>query len=377
MRSEKVLSVEEVQVVGRFESLRDSLLLDRYAQHRNKPLAYWALPTDRRLPLALVRRTLDDLLGTPFAELSAIPGVGQKKILAFLTLLARAAATDPSELAAAEPGNGRSTPAGKPSTNGFDPATVSEVNWAQWRASVAQRGLGSEALGQFAPSLRNVTRVIWDTPLSAYADTTLEQLRSMKTHGQKRVRAILEVFYNLHQLVAEMGHRDHLVVRLVPRLIDGVESWILRTMQTPGLPSVEEIRQHFLSPLLEQIRIDTSAQITDIVENRLGIHGPPIGVRKAAETLGLTRARVYQLLNEAAEVIQVRWPGGRHQVLPLCDKFQAELNGTPDPPNLEQFHTAVELFYPGSRREAVEPLGESDLPAGNNGTSRQRSATAL
>jgi hypothetical protein len=199
----------------------------------------------------------------------------------------------------------------------------------------------------------------------------------MRTHGQKRVWAILEVFYNVHQLVAEMGWRDHLVVRLVPRSIDGVEHWILRTMQTPGLPSVEEIREHFLRPLLEQIRIDTSEQIAELVENRLGIHGPVIGVRKAAETLGLTRARVYQLLNEAAEAVQVRWPDGRHQVPALCDKFQAELDRMADAPDLNQFQTAVELFFPGSRRGAVEPLGEIDPPVGHNGKSRLGSAVAL
>ena len=87
-----------MQVVSRFESLRKILLSEQYADHLKKPLAYWALPTDRRLPLAFLGRTLEDLLRTPFSELTNTPGIGQKKICSFVKLLARAANTDPAEL---------------------------------------------------------------------------------------------------------------------------------------------------------------------------------------------------------------------------------------------------------------------------------------
>ena len=98
MKFTKSASVEELQVVSRFESLRKILLSEQYADHLKKPFAYWALPTDRRLPLAFLGRTLEDLLRTPFSELSNTPGIGQKKICSFVKLLARAANTDPPEL---------------------------------------------------------------------------------------------------------------------------------------------------------------------------------------------------------------------------------------------------------------------------------------
>ena len=62
MKFTKSASVEELQVISRFESLRKILLSEQYADHLKKPLAYWALPTDRRLPLAFLGRTLEDLL---------------------------------------------------------------------------------------------------------------------------------------------------------------------------------------------------------------------------------------------------------------------------------------------------------------------------
>ena len=92
--------MEELQVISQFEGLRKILLSDQYADHRTRPLAYWALPTDRRLPLAFLGRTLDDLLNVPFSELSSTPGVGQKKMCSFVKLLARAANTDPADLPA-------------------------------------------------------------------------------------------------------------------------------------------------------------------------------------------------------------------------------------------------------------------------------------
>ena len=94
----KISSLEHLQVIGRFESLRNILLSEAYCEHLQKPLAYWALPTDRRLPLAFLGRSLKDLLETPFAELSKTPGIGQKKICSFVRLLARAANTDPADL---------------------------------------------------------------------------------------------------------------------------------------------------------------------------------------------------------------------------------------------------------------------------------------
>jgi hypothetical protein len=364
MSARRITSVEELQIISRFESLRKILLSDAYADCLDKPLAYWALPADRRLPLAFLGRTLGDLLKTPFPDLAATPGIGQKKIRSFVKLLARVADTDPAELPVEITSVRRSgwqTTPSDPMPNGFDPHAVSEVVWGQWRASVIRHGLGSETLGRFAPSLRRITRVIWNAPLADYTDLTLAEIRAMKTHGEKRVLAILEVFYCVHTLVEGMGPQDHLVVRLVPRRLDAVERWVGRTLQTPGMPGTAEIRAKFVHPLLEQIRTDTAQQIVRLAENRLGFAGHITSVRKAARQMGLTRARVYQLLNEINDVMNVRWPTGRHQVHELRSKFRAEAAPMDHPPDLEQFMAAVELFYPATRRGADGPL-EQALP---------------
>jgi hypothetical protein len=366
MKFSKSASVEELQVIGRFESLRKILLSKQYADHLKKPLAYWALPTDRRLPLAFLGRTLEDLLSAPFSELSNTPGIGQKKICSFVKLLARAANTDPSELPTDTvylPGEFEEGPEGKAEgkKNGFNPASISEVVWGQWRASVLQHGLGGEKLGRFAPTLRHMTRVIWNTLLEAYTRHSLAEIRGMRTHGEKRVRAILEVFYSVHNLVANMGAQPHLAVRIIPRLIDKVEQWTGRALQTHGIPGREEIFENMVSPLLEQVRIDATQQIASLAENRLGISAPITSVRQAARSMGLTRARVYQLLNEINDIMAVRWPTGRHQAYELREKLSGEAKQMDPVPDLAQFYAAVELFYPGARRGAAGPLDQSVL----------------
>jgi hypothetical protein len=337
------------------------LLSESHTELLDKPLAYWALPTDRRLPLAFLGRTLRDLLDVPFADLSATPGIGRKKIASFVQLLARAANTDPADLptdvVSCPLGDAASAAAGDSADDDrFDPMNISEITWGQWRSSVVRHGLSNEKIGRFAPSLGNVTRVIWNTPLGAYTGMSLAEIRSMKTHGEKRMRALLEVFYAVHTIVAGMGTQEHLTVRIVPRWIDRVEQWIGRALQRPNLPDEQELLENYVRPLLEQIRLDATHQIAALAENRLGILGPITSVRQAARTMGLTRARVYQLLNEINDIMMVRWPIGRHQSHELRERLLAETAETGRGPDLRQFLAAVELFYPGARRGASGPL---------------------
>jgi hypothetical protein len=372
MKSSRTMSIESLRISSRFEGLRRVLKSDAYSEHLDKPLAYWALPSDRRLPLAFLGRTLDDLLDTSFVELSETPGIGQKKIQSFVKLLARAANTDPAELPAEiiEVSHYPITADGisaEASGDTFDPAAIFEVQWGHWRASVMRHNLSDETLGRFAPSLQVMTKVIWNTPLSEYASLSLDDIRSMRTHGDKRVRAILEVFHCVHKVVSGMGSQNHLKVSISPLLIDKVQRWTENALQTAGVPSEQEIFENFVSPMLEQVRIDAPQQITNLAENRLGISNPITSVRQVARNMGLTRARVYQLLNEINDILTVRWPNGRHMVYELRHKLLTEAAQSMDRPDLKQFESAVELFYPGSRRGAAGPLDQAPEQLGELG----------
>jgi hypothetical protein len=58
----------------------------------------------------------------------------------------------------------------------------------------------------------------------------------------------------------------------------------------------------------------------------------------------VTRARVYQLLEDCAKVMDVRWPEGRWLFAPLASRF-----GTSDPETIGLVHGIVDLFFPADR----------------------------
>ena len=118
------------------------------------------------------------------------------------------------------------------------------------------------------------------------------------------------------------------------------------------MPDDAEIFEHFVGVLLEQLEVDSAEQIMNLARNRLGIPGPITSVRETARTMGLTRARIYQLLNEINDIILVRWPNGRPRVYELYHKLMADSDRAGDSRRLEQFRAAVELFYPTNRRIA-------------------------
>lgn len=349
------VSVETFKLHSEFQRLRSLLLHEEFAERLDRPLAYWALPVDRRLPLAFLGRTLRDLLDTPFEQLSATPGVGHKKISTLIELLIRATKKMPHGLSVAgadkEPQNRASRPMGS-----FDPAIVSEALWEQWRETVRRHGVGHEKLGRLAPSLQALPTVIWNTPLSQYADYSVAQIRQMKTHGEKRIRTILQVFHAVHQSLANTSTNDHLTLRLAPRFAVEVDRAISNMIDGNQVPSRSELRDEVVIPLVEQVRLDAGAAVAKLVEGRLGVSGQPQPVRHQSRRMGVTRARVYQLLETCAMVMAVRWPEGGSRLRAL----QARLTELAAPADrIELIRTSSDLLFPVANTAAIASNGHA------------------
>jgi hypothetical protein len=348
IKANRTQSLIDYKLVSNFERLRSELQTERYANHLRQQLGFWALPNDRRLPLTFLGRTLGELLDSSFEELYATPGIGQKKIASLIELLARAVAEDPERLAkqiagVRLPANAKGIPRiGEP---GFDVASVSESQWVGWRNAVARHGLENEPLGRYAQTLQDLPRVLWHTPLKSYLKLSLGEIRDLKTHGEKRVRVVVETFGALSSILSEEKPVEHLAVRIVPRFVQNLETWVKKALRHSEAPSVEDLRRHFVNPLLDQILIDAGDQIHWLAECRLGLRGRHSAVRLVAKEMGLTRARVYQLLNDISDMIAVRWPEGAALVSELEQKVQGGRSGR----DLELFHSSVELFFPARR----------------------------
>jgi hypothetical protein len=346
-------SVEDLDLISSYEAIRGTLLQERFADRMTKPLGYWVLPSDRRLPLAFLNRTLGDLLSTPFADLSATPGIGRKKINSLVKLLHRAthdqppvvpfAATDPIPQQASEVSPTSGIPA-------FDPALVSEALWSEWRDVVRRYGVGEEKLGRLAPSLQNLPTVIWHKPLSQYLNYTVAEIRRLRTHGEKRVRCVLEVFHSVAHRLSGAESTENLKRLLTPSLIRVAQDWVEASLAESRMPGEAELREHFTVPLLQQIRIDSGDTVHRLALERLGLSGGPISVRAQARNLGVTRARIYQLLDDCSKVMNVRWPEGAQQLGALSAHFAAEGQ---DESASRLFFSVHELCFPEKQRETA------------------------
>jgi len=353
MPSSRTTFFEDIQVVPQFEHLRSVLLQEEYRLHLNKPLAFWALPTDRRLPLAFMNRSLGDLLNTSFDELCHTPSIGEKKIRSLLKLLGRVAQTKEENLPKWETFVPNEEPQMDVTSRQFDVSTISELQWQNWQQTILKHGLDKEKLGRLCLSLTELTRVIWNRILGNYCNKTLAEMREIRTHGEKRVTAILSVFHNIHTILQNVEISDRLQLRLTPKNIDQVEQWALQTIVKKGVPAAGEMKKHYTKPLLDQLRQDATEQIVELAANRIGLHGEVTSVRQTARTLGLARARVYQLLNEINDILMVRWPNGALLTSLLRNKFLKDAKNLRNTEELDHFHAAAELFFPWGRRENV------------------------
>ena len=231
----------------------------------------------------------------------ATPGVGHKKILGFFDFLKRAAKASDARCAVRTRATGcRQATRSRRPTSGFDASIVSESLWTQWCETVQRYGLGPEKLGRLAPSLQALPTVIWHSRLEEYADRSLAEIRSLKTHGEKRVHAILEVFCTVHEALATATLQENIDVVIVPRFMPPLTRWLMETVAQPELPPVDELHKHIVKPMINQIKIDLGDQVAGLASARLCLDENSPSVKQQAETIGVTRARVYQLLEDCA-----------------------------------------------------------------------------
>jgi hypothetical protein len=348
----KSTSVDDVKLESSFQSVKKTLLENGRSDRLKKPLGYWVLPNDRRLPLAFLNRSLHELLSTPYHELTSTPGIGQKKISSLVKLLQRATMDEPPAVpfGLADIADELADLPDKPHPGKqFDPTLVSEALWAEWCSVVQRHGVAHETLGRLAPSLRRLPTVIWNTSLQAYLGQTIAEIRKLRTHGEKRVRCVLEVFHSVYQRLNESKPGDDLQRLLSPEEIVRVQDWVTRQLAAGKAPTSGEVREQFAIPILRQLQIDSGDTVHQLCEERLGINGEPKSVRDQSRLLGVTRARIYQLLDDCTKVMQVRWPEGKNQF----DLLTAALTRrSDDSQSLSLFYGVRELCYPEKARSS-------------------------
>ena len=346
---ERTISAQDYKLVCSFETVRETLLQDRFTDRLVKPLAYWALPNDRRLPLAFLNRSIGDLVNTPFDELSATPGIGQKKISSLVKLLMRATSDQPPVVpfGLTDLADERRMDLRHQVGEAFDAFMVSEALWSEWTQTVQQHNLGTEKLGRVANSLRTMPTVIWEKTLDQYVNLTLADIRKLRTHGEKRVRCVMQVFHTVHETVCRGGGTILTRALTSPRIL-ALSDWAKERIVSKESPSADEVRRCLAEPILRQIEIDCGRTVHRIARQRLGIDNEAMSVRTQAQSMGVTRARVYQLLDDCHKVIEVRWPNGQSLLYQLTAKLGSQLGSTTHDPSL--FLATQQLCFPERSR---------------------------
>ncbi|HVX62591.1 MAG TPA: hypothetical protein VHC19_18375 [Pirellulales bacterium] len=314
--------VTDYRLELRFEQLRTRLAESSQADGLERPLAFFAASNDRHLPLALIDRTVGELIGAPLAELRSVPGIGPKKLNSLMDLLERALPPHAVEkLAPSEP-EPELTATQTTTVDGEQPGRVSEADWEQWRAAIRRHHLERETLGRFAPTLRRLPRSLWTVPLDGYLDSTLGELRRRKNHGEKRVSAILEIFGALHKVLLRLDEQSHLSIHLRPRFATSIESWLAFRLRQEELPTLDEVNQAFVEPLIAQLDVDGGDTHAKLARDRLNPKSSGMG--NAARRMGLARGRAYEMLGDAQAIMAVRWPDGGSVIAPLLARMRQD-----------------------------------------------------
>ena len=320
-RRDGPISLAAMRYENEYERLVAKLRDADYSDLHDQLLVFWTRPKDRRLPLVFMEWPLKKLLKLRFDEVQSTPGVGAKKVIGLISLLRRISENGDADVSAAvEQDSNHEPPSGSGTPEVFDVAGVSEAQWHEWCETVERLELMQVPIGRVARSLNEVPMVIWDTPLGNYKGHTLAEIRRMKTHGQKRVRIVVEAFWTVHRSLGSATPEQHVHLDVVPRFVRQLEFWIDNQLTVDAEPSRSEVQDGLIKPLLAQLETDVGDRIAQLVANRLGMNGEPMSVRSQAQEIGVTRARIYQWLEDCASAMHIRWPSGRWKMRALREK---------------------------------------------------------
>ena len=356
-----------------------------FQQHSGHPLAeepleLWVLPSDRHLPSTLIGLPLRHILSTPYSHLAQTRGVGQSKLDKLVSLLERAVnhlkvSTNDSN---SFPDSVNSIPNSGPKVETsstldglagnvttppetFDLETLDEGTWTLICNRIKSHGLAQYPIGRFAASLDDLPRGLWAQPLEIFVSKSLFELNQLPGYGEQRIGCVMKVILFLAGVVSNCPTHSHLRFQVYPVSINGITSWINRILRQEEVPDHISLCQHFVLPLLRQLEIDLGSQVAEMVERRLGVDGNPETLQQVAEHFELTRERIRQLTSRAPQVMQIRWPEGKHLLDDFYDKFRSSSNADE---HIELIHRTMDMLFAfqpdsGASRESVVEAWET------------------
>lgn len=303
------------QLTVRFQSLTDHPIL-------NRSIRSWVHRRDRHLPQKTLSRSLGELLDpTVWDELCNTPGIGHGRLAKLLDLMDRAEReVRPAEAVGTSSG---ALPVVSPADLPSEDDWPSESTWIAWVEIIRCHRLDSQPLGRFARRLTDLAQGLWALPLSRFLDESIADLLASPGFGPVRSRQVLAVVADVARIFSPSNATIPLRGRLLCDHLNAVVGWIDEILAEQRLPDSQAVRTRFLEPLFAQFRLDLGADDCAMVRRRWGVDAPFVTLEVIALETGLTRERIRQKTAKVAEVIDVRWPEGKHLLDDLYEFFRA------------------------------------------------------
>ena len=330
----------------RFSAVASETLVDN-------PLSIWTMPSDRHLPSALIQMSMRSVLDMTFDQLTKVRGVGSTRVEKLLQLIERAL----FQLEKGAVGNlDNADTCISPTTeeqyiapekvflldDSYSQESLTIETWERITSSIREHGFEWQPIGRFANSLDDLPRGLWGEPLAKYISIPLPTLLNTPRLGDSRLSSIIDIIMELGNSIRSCDSSTHFRFQVFPLSINRITNWINQVLASDSVPDVPSVCQHFVIPLLKQIEWDLGLQVAEMVEQRLGANGTPRTLQEVADDFQLTSERIRQITLRVPEVMQIRWPEGKH----LFDDFFEKFNN--DPKAIEQIgliRRSLDLFF--------------------------------
>jgi hypothetical protein len=282
-------------------------------------LSRWVRPEDRGIPADLVKRSVGCLLRTDFSELLDAPGVGVTKLTKLIELLERVGAAAP--------------PADRHSNhNGIVPfkrrpsaELAPAVQWANDTELVRNGDLIDLPLGRMAPSLDELPRNLWMTPLARFISLSFDELHGIPYFGTRRITVVREIVAEVARQSERRTSADDRQKWHAPHIRQAAER-----LSTAKTITRNAVLHDVIKPLLLQLAVDLGPRAVVAASNIIGfdsLTAKDIAGIEAFQIDAISRPRLHQIREDIRLVFQVRWPKG-DEALEHCFARLDEADGS-------------------------------------------------
>jgi hypothetical protein len=276
------------------------------ARELSHSLRDWVLKSDWHFPRSLYPHRLSWLIKLEFTDLLKRRGIGISKargIIKFLRDIPNRSGLPLQRALLARSGG------------------IPEVRndwWEDACAAISEHGLENEPVGRFCDSLTDVPRTMWRVSLGKYSRIRLDEFLAMRGTGGRRQRVLIEAFRRILSVAHATPIRPLPAGALMHPVVRKVDEWVASSIQASAFPTVAEVRQNLIDPLLEMVGRDVGAYESSLTAERV-LLGKKLKVISLERDIPREHIRLQLIWVKRS--VQLRWPEGQTLLMRLLARI--------------------------------------------------------